>query len=446
MTGVTARNAAQQLAAPVEHDWYRIEAKAKKGTEPTSADVYVYGTIGGSWFDEGPAADQFVKDVAALDVDTINLYVNSPGGSVFDGLAMRNALIRHPANVIANVDGIAASAASYLITGGDTVVMGANSQLMIHDASSYAGGNAADLRKTASVLDSLSDNIASMYAEKAGGDKADWRALMLAETWFSADEAVTAGLADSKSSRKADDDATNSFDLSIFAFAGRDAAPAPAKLEDMAALRASFPDSTSFLDRVAAVTNERRPKRPAEPGSTTPNPTKKGVDPMADLKKEIAKRLGLPEADVANMSDETIVAALDETLAEQVTDTTTAPAATFTAPEGTVVVDSARFDEMQRQAAEGAQARAEQLKAHREGIVDKALRAGKIAAASRQQWLDNLEHNEEGTTALLDTLAEGTVLPTAEIGKTGGVDDASDSDAQVMAALGWAEADNTEGK
>jgi hypothetical protein len=108
--------------------------------------------------------------------------------------------------------------------------MGRNTQMMIHDAWGIGIGPAADMRDLADRLDKLSNNIASMYADKAGGELADWRALMLAETWYDADEAVAAGLADEvEGAAEADDDeiVVNAFDLSVFKHPGRAAAPEP---------------------------------------------------------------------------------------------------------------------------------------------------------------------------------------------------------------------------
>ncbi len=182
---------------------------------------------GGDW---GVSAKEFSRALDALPDDTaeIRLHLNSPGGEVFEAVTILNNLRRHKARVVAVVDGLAASAASFLAAGADELVMGRNSQLMIHDAWGVAIGNAADMRDIAGRLDALSDNIASIYAAKAGGTVEEWRAAMLAETWFSADEAVAAGLADSVDG--ADDEADkarNSFDLSAFKHAGRDEAPAP---------------------------------------------------------------------------------------------------------------------------------------------------------------------------------------------------------------------------
>lgn len=150
-----------------------------------------------------PASD-FVRDLRAIDASTIELRVNSPGGSIMDGLAIYNALRDHPARVEAIVDGIAASAASWVTLAGDHVTMNRHSQMMIHDGMGLTVGNAADHRQAAELLDKLSDEIAGIYAERAGGTPQDWRAAMAAETWYSAQQAVDAGLADAVVAEAAD--------------------------------------------------------------------------------------------------------------------------------------------------------------------------------------------------------------------------------------------------
>jgi ATP-dependent Clp endopeptidase proteolytic subunit ClpP len=184
---------------------------------------------GGDW---GVSAKEFAKALDALPDDTaeIRLHVNSPGGEVYEGIAIMNQLRAHKAQVTVVVDGLAASAASFIAASADKTIMGRNSQLMIHDAWGLAIGNAADMRDLADRLDKISDNIASVYADKTGGDVAQWRGAMLAETWYDADEAVTAGLADVALELKDEDKdaaAKAAIDLSVFQHAGREAAPAP---------------------------------------------------------------------------------------------------------------------------------------------------------------------------------------------------------------------------
>jgi ATP-dependent Clp endopeptidase proteolytic subunit ClpP len=210
-----------------EREPIRAEIPGVRGDD-TTAVLRLYDPID-SWGEMwGVSAKEFVAALDALP-DTVNevrLHINSPGGDVFEGLAILNALRSHDARVVAVVDGIAASAASFIAAGADELVMARNAELMVHDAWGLVVGNAADMRQMVDLLDKQSDNIAAIYAEKAGGTVEQWRAAMSAETWYLADEAVEAGLAD-RIDKKSADKAKNRFDLSIFTYAGRDAAPAP---------------------------------------------------------------------------------------------------------------------------------------------------------------------------------------------------------------------------
>jgi ATP-dependent protease ClpP protease subunit len=185
--------------------WYTIRNAGRRPIEdadrnkaPTYAEVYLYDEIG--WF--GITADEFVAELTALDVDEIDLHLNSPGGDVFDGIAIWQALINHRATVCVYVDSLAASIASVIAMAGDRVVMGMLAQMMIHDAWGMCVGNAQDMRQFADELDRFSNTIAKAYADKAGGTPAQWRKSMLGETWYDAAEAVAAGLADEVGGRE----------------------------------------------------------------------------------------------------------------------------------------------------------------------------------------------------------------------------------------------------
>lgn len=168
--------------------WYRIENNISND----AADIYIYAEIG--WY--GVEAAQFVAELKALSVSNITLHVNSPGGDVPDAMAIMNALRAHSATVTAEVDGIAASAASFIIQGADRIVMKLGSRLMIHDAVGMMYGNAQDMEEFAGILRGFSEDIASVYAARSGGTVEEWRDRMRTETWYSADDAVAVGLAD----------------------------------------------------------------------------------------------------------------------------------------------------------------------------------------------------------------------------------------------------------
>jgi ATP-dependent Clp endopeptidase proteolytic subunit ClpP len=167
--------------------WYEI-----KNSSAANVEISVYDEIG-YW---GVSAADFVNDLNSVSAKNITLRINSPGGDVQDGLAMLNALRQHPANIHVIVDGWAASAASFIAMAGDRVSMAPNAMLMIHDAAGMCMGNAQDMQEMADLLDKHSDNIASVYQRRAGGTVEDWREAMRAETWYSDQEAVDAGLAD----------------------------------------------------------------------------------------------------------------------------------------------------------------------------------------------------------------------------------------------------------
>lgn len=201
------------------NDWFRISAKA----DGTTAEVHIYDEIG-YW---GVTAQAFVREMQGLDVGQIDLHLNTPGGDVFDGIAIHNALRQHRANVTVYVDSLAASIGSVIAMAGDTVIMAKYSTLMIHEASGVAiGANAEEMRTMADLLDKTSANIAQVYADRTGTDPDEWRDRMKAETWFSAEEAVEFGLADQVDENKSGR-VGNGWDLSIFAYPSRTAAPDP---------------------------------------------------------------------------------------------------------------------------------------------------------------------------------------------------------------------------
>ena len=200
--------------ARASKDWFRIENKA---TGP--ADVFIYDEIGGF----GVSVGDFLAEVRKVE-GPVNLHLNSPGGDVFDGMAVYAALKRRSEPTTVIVDGLAASIASVIALGADKVVMAPKAKMMIHDGWTAAAGNAHDFKKLVALLDDTSNTIASVYDDKAGGGVDFWRERMQAETWYSAEEALAAGLIDEieGQAKKRDD-----FDLSMFNYAGRDNAPEP---------------------------------------------------------------------------------------------------------------------------------------------------------------------------------------------------------------------------
>lgn len=168
--------------------WYSIRAAAGGDGE-----IHVSDEIGG-W---GISARQFVEDLQALGaVQTLTVRINSPGGSFFDGVAIYNALARHPARKTVWVDGFAASAASVVAMAGDEIVMPENTMMVIHEPRGAGAGTAADIRVIAEALDRACRSIVSIYAARTERSAEDIEALLAAETWMSAQEAFDLGFTD----------------------------------------------------------------------------------------------------------------------------------------------------------------------------------------------------------------------------------------------------------
>lgn len=161
-------------------------------------DIDIYGDIGDDpWGDEASvSAKQFLDLVRNSKGKAIDLHVNSGGGSVFDAFAMMTALAAHDGKVTAHVDGIAASAASFLLAAADEVRMSSTAFIMIHNASTVAWGNATAIRETADWLDTIDRQLAGIYAKRGNRDASEFLSAMAETTWFTADEAAEWGLVD----------------------------------------------------------------------------------------------------------------------------------------------------------------------------------------------------------------------------------------------------------
>lgn len=221
--------------------------------------VFILGEVG---FEV--SASDIIKELNSFEGDNIRLVVSSPGGDVYAGIAIMNALRNHSAYVTSYIEGYAASAASYIAIGGsDRVVMRPTAEIMIHSAWTSASGDASKLLKIANDLDRISRTIASVYEEKTGTHADYWLEVMQEDHWLSAQETIECGLADVIEDSRADVEMTARAQLVL------------------ASLR------------------------------TGNKPTNK--DENMELKNEIAKVLGISTDD---RSDETILAALTEALAE----------------------------------------------------------------------------------------------------------------------------------
>lgn len=170
-----------------------------------TADLYIYGVIGESFWGDAVSAKDVMKFLKGTAASTINIYINSPGGDVFDGIAIYNQLKRQEATVNIHVDGIAASAASVIAMAGDKINMPKTSMLMIHHAWTIAMGNAKDFRKVADDLDKIGEAYAQAYLGRFTGSEDELQKLLDDETYLTASEAVTLGFADAEVEDKKED-------------------------------------------------------------------------------------------------------------------------------------------------------------------------------------------------------------------------------------------------
>lgn len=178
------------------------------------ASLYIYDQISAWW---GVGANDFVTALNEVEAKTLNVHINSPGGSVFEGFAIYSALVsfaeENKATINVIIDGWAASIASVIAMAGDTVKIGAHASLMIHMASSLVWGNADEMEEEAAVLREIDETILDIYVAKTGGDRAKIKAWVEAETWFRGQKAVDEGFADEViplKKKKSDDDAEDS--------------------------------------------------------------------------------------------------------------------------------------------------------------------------------------------------------------------------------------------
>lgn len=358
-------------------DWFKIENKAGSNT----ARIRLYDEIG--FF--GTTAKDFAAELDALDVAQIELRINSIGGEVGDALAIMNTLRDHPARITTVIDGVAASSASFIAMAGDEVVMNQNSQIMIHEAWGLAMGNAADMNDLASRLDKESDNIASIYAKKAGGTIGEWRDRMRSETWFYAQEAVDVGLADRLVEGDASE-AKNQHNFAIFNYAGRENAPKP-------------------------------PIFSKTPATTVDGQTKQEGQDMSTLMESLRQKLGIADE---NADEATVLAAFDEALAERVE---SAPPPQISAAQvkdldqlkelakasGAVILDSGVWEEAQAKMQEGVNAARKLREQERDIILDRAVEDGRIPPANRGYWASLYDKDPKGTGDVIASLKKNLI-------------------------------------
>jgi len=188
--GGSFESASESKSSSGERDlkmkWYEIKNQAD------ISEIWLYDEIG-LW---GIGAKEFIAELNAIKSPKIDMHINSPGGEVFDGAAIYNAIKRHSASVTSYIDGLAASIASVIALAGQQVIMAENALYMMHNPSGLVIGEAKDMRQTADILDKIRDTMVGAYASKSGKPEGEIKTLLDAETWFDANEAKEAGFID----------------------------------------------------------------------------------------------------------------------------------------------------------------------------------------------------------------------------------------------------------
>lgn len=425
-------------------------------------DVLIHGDIGF----EVRSAD-IIQQLAGVDGDVV-VRVNSGGGDVYEGLAIMNAMRAHPGEVLVIVEGLAASAASFIAVGGGTrVVCRPHAELMIHEAWAMADGNAADMTKAAGDLDRVSANLASIYADRAGGGPDVWRQRMQEETWFSAEEALAAGLVDAvEDARTPVKPAAlgRSRVMARFRFNGRREAPAPdinapagqkeeqnmTLLNELAQTLGKSEDQVlaalgRLMNEEVTVTSTVEVEYPE---GTTVVPTGKAtIEPVGEVPEGLVFAVGeVPEGWSAEVDESTgvltvtapaeaepdaevtipvtvsgdgepvdlVVGVAAKAAAEEDEPTEAAPEAPAPEPE-TVTLDRDTYAYLVAAAKHGADAKAKADADARAKQVDAWIREGRINAAHRAKVVAVMERDETAARELYGSIPKNTI-PVKEIG------------------------------
>lgn len=413
-----------------------VEAEGEDGAPSAAgatAEIWLYGVVGGYWW--GFDAESVAAALRELpdDIGEVRVRVHSPGGSALEGIAIMNLLANFPAKVTVVIDGLAASAASVLILGGDDIVVSPGSQVMIHDASTYTYGNAAQLRSDADWIDKQSANYAEVYATRGGTAEAR-REAMTADngrgTWYTASEATAddVNLADRVGQIESVTPPPPVPDVDDWEDA-EEAAAAAAFDRDV--LVANSDVWAAWTSTPGAMPRPIKPPTASADGNTHTEGTAMSLSDAAV--NTLKAKLGVTAEDA---DEATIMAALDEVLGEQAEPTPTAqtPTASVKVPDGFKLVEADAFDQMKTDASLGRKAFEAQATSHRDAVIAKAVADGKFAPARVEAFQKLWAVDAEGTEETIKALAAG-VVPVAEIGH----DQTPDGDEPSVSAEGAGE-------
>lgn len=438
----------------------------------------MYGPIGPDFWEPENAitAKSVMAQLSEISGD-VTVRISSGGGDVYEGIDIMNALKGHDGEVTVIVESLAASAASFIAVGGaDKVLMRDSSEMMIHRAWTFADGNADDVRKTLDDLERQDNKLAAIYAGKAGGELQDWLDAMSAETWYTAEEAVAAGLADGIVAEKSSAPAPSaSLAKRRFKFANRAAAPPPPVTRSESGDKTTTPSDgqegdamsiknlaqelgvqpdvlreklSGFFNEEVTVTAtvdltypENNTVVPTGDVQVAPNEdvpagvTFELTGAPEDWTGEVAEDTGVlkvtapsnvePDTEVqftvsvnggsgepVELTVPVTVKAAANTEEETTQETTSAPAAPA---EDTVTLDAETYAELKAAAQHGWKAMEEQKEASLVAEVDGWIKEGRISAARRAKAIAAMKRDPEAARDIYGSNPAGTI-PRAEIG------------------------------
>ena len=442
------------------------------------SEILLYGPIGPDFWEPENAitAKSVMAQLSEISGD-VTVRISSGGGDVYEGIDIMNALKGHDGEVTVIVESLAASAASFIAVGGaDKVLMRDSSEMMIHRAWTFADGNADDVRKTLDDLERQDNKLAAIYAGKAGGELQDWLDAMSAETWYTAEEAVAAGLADGIVAEKSSAPAPSaSLAKRRFKFANRAAAPPPPVTRSESGDKTTTPSDgqegdamsiknlaqelgvqpdvlreklSGFFNEEVTVTAtvdltypENNTVVPTGDVQVAPNEdvpagvTFELTGAPEDWTGEVAEDTGVlkvtapsnvePDTEVqftvsvnggsgepVELTVPVTVKAAANTEEETTQETTSAPAAPA---EDTVTLDAETYAELKAAAQHGWKAMEEQKEASLVAEVDGWIKEGRISAARRAKAIAAMKRDPEAARDIYGSNPAGTI-PRAEIG------------------------------
>jgi ATP-dependent protease ClpP protease subunit len=380
----------------------------------STAELWLYGVVGGFWWGFDAEAVSAALRELPEDIGEVRVRVHSPGGSALEGIAIMNLLSNFPAKITVVVDGLAASAASVLILGGDDIVVSPGSQVMIHDCSTITYGNAAALRSDADWIDKQSANYAEVYATR-GGTAAERREAMTADngrgTWYTASEAIAPDVNLADRVGKIESVTPPPPAPSVDDWDDEDEAAAAAAFDrDVLVANADVWDA--WASTPGALPRPPKPPTASADGNTHTEGTAMSLSDAAT--KALRAKLGIAE----DADEATTLAALDEVLSEQAEPTpggTATPTAAVKVPDGFKLVDASAFDALKDKAEKGEKAFEAQATSHRDTVIAGAIAAGKFAPARKAHFEALWAVDAEGTEETIKALEAG-VVPVEEIG------------------------------